>query len=220
MLFTNRLTIQDTCRQTNTTFPVKSYLTSTSFPSQDASKIGTHLYIQYRDFNFNTQSEEDMGYRLIPAKIYVLRYDTEFPFTIIGIGINNRIKGQLIVLKRTHNSEELHDLIGVYSPEQRYNYYLKDVSVTYSDFSNLANCTHGKVLRCDDAEPSYSVIVEILDDTYIRFITSDEAICLIDDFAPKSPTHNELDGYDLVEQLLGEYIIYGTTTEEDNDGEE
>lgn len=215
MLFINRLTIQETCRLTNTTYPVQSYLTTETFPSQDSDKLLTEQEVNVR--SYKTAIYKDDSYPYLSVTYKVLRWDNEYPYITIGITVgdnSNPNKGMIIkfnnhAINQLNNSisEADFEIIALY-PVQKYNYYLIPTRILYSDFSNLADATHGTIVRCDDAEPALAIIAEITNDGKLRFLVSDEAICLMDDFAPKTVQYNEIDVYDFIEQLLGEYELY------------
>ena len=211
MLFNDRLTIQDTCRLTDTTFPIKSYLTSSTFPEQDKDKLGTEMFVKVRSDN-NIMLNGKL--HLDNVKCYILRYDIEYPYYIIGICCSQnypKYYGSILLINNTPVDSENNEVIAIY-PVQNYSYYKAYTKNVYHDFSNIADGSNGQIVRCDQAEPAHAIIVEILEGGYIRFITSEEAICIIDEFKYKSDDEcfKEEDIYDLIELLLGEYKLYGS----------
>lgn len=210
MFFDNKLSLNRAAKLTNITYPIKEYLTKDSFPDQDATKLNQHLDIKYRDYTCSKDRciRSLDNCRLKNAVIHVLRYDIVSPFIVIGISISGDSKGTLFVLKRNEN-DSVNNYIAIY-PEQQYNYYHGYTKDYHYGYTTSDNFLPGYILRCDNGEPCYAVIAEITNDNKLRFILSDEAICIIDDYPSTDVNYKESDIYNLVEQLLGEYTLYGT----------
>lgn len=217
MLFLNKLILHETARLNNTTFPVEPYLTSETFPEQDVEKLGTIANIQFRDFNSNGSDKDCLALRIRQITTVILRYDIVEPYKVITMAIEGREKGSIFVIDRTENDDIL-NYIAV-CPVQRYSYYLKPVKDVYYDFDFLDKYVNGTVVRCDDGEPVYAVIAEITPDDYLRFIVADEAICMIDAFAPKTEEYKEIDVYNYIQELLEEYPLYGQQRDDIRDSE-
>ena len=107
MLFFNNITVQEACRQTNTTYPLNSYMSDTVFPEQDPTKLGIEVEVHYRDFEFNGDTPEEISHRVKKTTMYILRYDITYPYTVIGICTDTNYLGQMFVIKRQSADEDI-----------------------------------------------------------------------------------------------------------------
>ncbi len=210
MYFNNELSLNRAAKLTNITYPIREYITKTTFPRQNSNLLGTVVTVRYRDLCLgkNGYIDDPAGdTRIKETTMYVLRYDIEEPYIVIGICQEDEVNGRIFVFDKV-TDDNIYNYISVYS-NQKYNYYRITLKYYHYGYSDSESYLPGYVLRCDDGEPSYAVVAETTEDNKIRFILSDEAICIIANYPSILTPYHESDVYDLVEQLLGEYELYG-----------
>ena len=209
MLIGSNDIIQSICRLTNTTYPVKTYLSRDTFPLQDSTMIGRTIWCRVRNYIFNGVLREDDEHHTEITKMYVVRYDAEPPY--ITIGVNG---GYVYYYKRKNNLPWDENNIVQY-PEQHKKHILAYTNDVYSDL-NKTNGVSGVIVRCDESEPAIAIIVETTANNELRFITADEAICIIteDPVLEFGKQYNDQkDIEDLLTDLTGEYKLYGALDE-------
>ncbi len=210
MYFRDELSLNRAAKLTNITYPIREYITKDSFPDQDPYKLGSVLHVKYRDLCLGKDGyidSPDGDTRIKETTMFVLRYDIVEPYIVIGICQEDEAKGRVFVFNRVNNDDPM-NYISVYT-EQKYNYYRVTTKDYHYGYTNSNSYLPGYILRCDDGEPSYAVIAETTEDNKIRFVLSDEAICIIKNYPSILTPYHESDVYDLVEQLLGDYELYG-----------
>ena len=218
MFFSDLKSVQEVARQTNTTYPVRDYIDSTGkFPTQNPNMLGKEVEVKIRNYNFMGMSKEDILYRVTTLHAYILRYDTTYPFICMAIVTRGHRKGSILLFDRKSDDTPLFDCVAYY-PTQKYNYYMYNTKDVYIDYSFVGLGTPGMIMRCDEGEPSFSVVAEIFDG-FLRFILSDEAICIVEQEQTTTIQYKEKEIYDIVEELLGEYRLYGSSEPNEDSSE-
>ena len=187
----------------NPGYTIKSeYVSATEFPEQDSDALLTNISIKYRDRTCALIDEPGMSeYYTRETNITILRWDITAPY--IFIGCNN--EGKLFV----GDTREFPNDILMYC-EQQYKFYKIETIDLFNDMRNQLN---GIIIRCDDAQPSYCIIMEFVNDNTVRFILSDETVAkLHDDYKDKKEkdaTIRESDIKSYLEEILSRYNLYG-----------
>ena len=220
MYFMDKLSLNEAAKLTNSTYPIKDYITSTQFPEQEVEMLLTRQWIYYRDRRHNTTVHVDPlhpDHRILHTRVLILRYDKVFPYIMIGMGEDTLNKGFIFIIKRDPNIPLFDKGNVAIVPEQNYNFYL-DRTINYaSDFDftfNEEKYHNAIVIRCDEGEPSFAVTIESLDDTHqVRLTLADEVLTIQEEHAviPVQPGEiYEHFVYDYITRLLEAGItIYG-----------
>lgn len=161
-------------KHTNLTFPHNDFVSSTSFPEQDEYLLNRNVRIPYRNMysadSPNKISESKDRYYTYMADCKIVRADKKYPYRMICISLDFNF----IFVTDTRN----------YGYICQYPIQLDDfIGVTVEDlYLGSLDRINGIVLRADNGEPCYSIILEYINDSY-RFVLGDECLSIMKDYS-------------------------------------
>lgn len=203
-----------TCtRHTNLTQPYSDYVKGDKYPEQYTSLLNTYVYIKYRnhyktDFFFDNNHKsigrpsddtalerkyvadrpEDIDDTIISEEEFlVLRADKTEPYILIGVSKDY----SKIIVNSTRISDESGDL--------DYLHIISSYPMQLNEFLGVQCQDHyvgeiprilSIVIRCDEGEPCYTVLAELLGDNKVRFVLGDESQAIMDSFNDLVIDHN------------------------------
>ena len=199
--------------------PGSDYVDYDVFPEQDPSKLKTSIDITYR---FRASRIDTKRGTLEPEYDYIktttctiLRWDVTEPNIFIAYNAD----GKVFVA----NTDYTPDKILIY-PESNteflgvecYDIYQSLTSIVIDDYGHRQALQHfAGVVRCDNNDPNYGVLLETLDSEYIRFVTAFECQSKMlnyeDHVDPESyARRSERDIAEMITSMLEGYKLYGS----------
>lgn len=162
---------------TNLMMPHSEYVRFEKFPEQCPDMIGKIIDIKYRNMYINEPPTISIDEPFDPHDIFeckskVLRCDKDEPFRMISI--SEDYKYIFIQDSRFKNDTKLQ--VPQYPIQFTQFIGLK----CHDQFPASINELNSIILRCDNGEPCYAVIVEYLNNGTIRIVLGDEIFTKID----------------------------------------
>lgn len=152
---------------TNIESPRFGYVTKDKFPEQQEEFLRQNITIRFtKEFEFEYSSNGERTLSVYKENCILVRYDKESPSIAIAVSINS---GRVYILNSGLITSE-NDIIYKYPTQQTR--YLNLATVGMDSINK--DTYNGTIIRCDDAEPSYAIVMEYLENKIIRFVTSDE----------------------------------------------
>lgn len=167
--------LHELTHQTNFTIPFSNYIGANQYPVQDIDLIGQERSFKYYNMKYVDQEESQMSREdlIDPHIVYVglfkiLRYDIQEPYTYIAISLDYN---EIIIGSTLDNT-----LPAMY-PVQQTEFIGLEVDNIYP---GQLERNPAVVLRCDEGEPCYTVLMETMSNGKVRFILGDECMSLVD----------------------------------------
>ena len=184
-------------RHTNLFVPHCEHVGANKFPTQNTALLDTYVTIKFRNM-YKVEVEDIIGpdlhdpHDIFEANCRVVRCDISEPYRMIGITDDC----QFILVTDSRYWETM----VVQYPIQFNEFCGIKVQDQYVAQHNWINAV---TLRVDNGEPCYSVIVEYLEDDYIRFVLGDECFSkLIDYFGLPDNDYDNRDPIEYNEQYV------------------
>lgn len=178
-------------RHTNLSIPRCEQITGSKFPTQDSSKLCTYLPMKYRDMYINDDWKDTYEgrpemydpNRIFTDDFYIVRFDTEEPYRMIGISKDYNY----VLVNDTRYYDEKVSSYPIQIDEF--------ISIAVSDqyFGEIPEI-NGVTIRVDNGEPCYSIIVEFYENNTIRFILGDECFSKLYDYYDSTGS-NDINGH-------------------------
>lgn len=234
----NDVFLHEVTRHTNIEIPYSDFVQSNKFPEQISELLNTKVTIKYRNHyrsdlecinraavrykdgvkvssrpSDDIQMMEDDTPAIVDVsdqtdiysgKFIVVRADKTEPYVMIGI--KDDYSAMVI------NSTEIDD-----SGEYKFYSKISEYATQMNEFIGLqvfvrfmgnTNERIGAIFSVDATEPCHSIIMELLDETTVRFILDNEAMAIVDDYyalngendyngkrAPELPGWVDVDGW-------------------------
>lgn len=198
----NDVLLQDQIHHTNRTVPWSDYIKYKKYPEQDSQFVGKTISIRLRHLDEAENKDVDPPVsNIVVAKCKVLRCDKTEPFTMIAVTEDYKY---ILVGKVEHF---LNKSIVFKYPDQLTNY----IGLWYSDqyFAEIDE-REGAIIRCDNGEPCYTVLMERYLDGTVRFVLGDEVQARVSKDVVKEIVRTEADIVKIRENLLKGAKPYGS----------
>ena len=163
-------------RHTNLYTPYSDYVGCNKFPEQNKDLIGQIIPIKYHNFDYyhsgsSTEYEDNHDEFIFISDSKVVRCDNVEPFKMILVSLDYR---HIFV-----TDSRKYDTIVTQYPVQLTEYIGVKVKDRYAATSVEINAV---TLRVDEGEPCYSVIMEYISETVVRFVLGDECFSILGDY--------------------------------------
>lgn len=197
-------------KNSNLMEPHSDYVDKNLFPNQNIQLLNTTVTLKYRDRHIAdhesaniepiSRPSDDVSFRPVDIKegddniiftdeFIVLRADITAPYKCILLSTDYK---KILVGSMNKDTGEINDTIYPVYTIQDNTMIGVTVRTMYLGSIEFYN---GVILSSDDTEPCYSVVMEYLDEEQkvVRFITSDESICVVNGYYDTDLNHHDID---------------------------